>query len=190
MKNPVLHIKKGVERYIDPPPGSEQEPPRQGPLGTRPPQRKTVGPARRRGRFTYLPLLILALALVIVFRVVPRLPTNRATLMGWDVMLRAMPHQEAGPGGDGPVRTLLVSVTFIERSRPAGSPGGGQAPRAAARFVLPETGEELSLSEDLLKSPTTLHGQLRYDPRIRKVLATVSVGPETRTLSLTARKVQ
>lgn len=190
MKNPVLHIKKGVETYVDPPPGSEQEPPRQGPLGTRPPRRKAFSPSRRRGRFTYLPLLILALALVIIFRVMPRVPTNRAAMMGWDVALRVMPYSETGSGGDGSGLALLVSVTFIEKSRPAGALGGAQAPHAAVRFFLPDTGEELSLSEDLVKSPTTLHGQLRYSERVRKVLATVSVGTETRTLSLAARKTR
>jgi|GEM_PF-2736874 len=190
MKNPVLHIKKGVELYVDPPPGSEQEPPRQGPLGTRPPQRKASGSPRRRGRFTYLPLLILALALVFVFRVMPRPATNRAALMGWDVALRAMPYGGAGSGGGGQESALLVSVTFIDRARPAGDLNGGQALRAAVRFLLPDTGEELSLSEDLVKSPTTLHGQMRYTERVRKVLATVRVGAETRTLSLAARRVQ
>ena len=179
MKNPVLHIKKGVERYIDPPPGSEQEPPQQGPLGTRPVQRNAAGSPRRRGRYTYLPLLILALALVFVYRIMPRPPTNRAALMGWDVVLRAMPYGEA----------LLVSVTFIEKTRPGADLGGRQAPRAAVRFLLPDTGKQLSLSEDLVKSPTTLHGQMPYADRVRKVLATVSVGTETRTLSIAARKV-
>jgi hypothetical protein len=188
MKNPVLHIKKGVERYIDPPPGSEQEPPRQGPLGTRPPQRKATSSPRRRGRFAYLPLLILALALVIVFRVMPRPPANRAVLAGWDVVLRAMPYAEDGSGASE--WALLVSVTFIEKKQPAGNLTGGQALRAAVRFLLPGTGEELSLSEDLVKSPTTLHGRLPYTERVQKVLATVSIGTETRTLSLAARKVR
>jgi len=123
-----------------------------------------------------------------VFRVMPRQPTNRAALMGWDVVLRAMPHGETGSGGGGSESVLLVSVTFIEKEQPAGSLGGRQAPHAAVRFLLPGTGEELSLSEDLVKSPTTLHGRMPYTERVRKVLATVSVGTETRTLSLAARK--
>ena len=188
MKNPVLHIKKGVERYVDPPPGSEEELPRQGPLGTRPPQRKAAGSPRRRGRFTYLPLLILAFALVFVFRVMPRPQTNRAALMGWDVVLRAMPYGEAESSGGGSESALLVSVTFIEKAQPAGDLSGRQVPHAAVQFPLPDTGERLSLSQDLVKSPTTLHGQMPYTERVRKVLATVSVGTETRTLSLAARK--
>jgi len=178
MKNPVLHIKKGVERYIDPPPGSEQQIPRQGPLGTRPVPRKVPRPLRRRGGFTYLPLVILALALVFVFRVMPRPPTNRAALMGWDAELRAMPYGEV----------ILVSVTFIEKAGGGAELGGRPAPRAAVRFVLPDIGEQLSLSDDLVKSPRTLHGQMPYTNKVRKVLATVSVGSETRTLSLAARK--
>jgi hypothetical protein len=179
MKNPVLHIKKGVERYIDPPPGSGQGPPRQGPLGTRPVQRNAARSPRRRGRFTYLPLLILALALVFVFRIVPRPPTNRAVLMGWDLVLRAMPYGEA----------LLVSVTFIQKAQPGADLTARPALRAAVRFLLPDSGEQLSLSEDLVKSPTTLHGRMPFTNHVRKVTATVRVGTETRTLSLAARKV-
>ena len=175
MKHPVLHIKKGVERYIDPPPGSELQPPRRGPLGTRPLPRK---PLRRRARFTYLPLLIMALALLFVFRIMPKLPTNRAVLKGWDTVLRAMPYGEV----------FLVSVTFIEKVRPAADPSGMPSPQAAVRFLLPDTGDELALSGDLVKSPTTLHGRMPYSDRAKKVLATVSVGTETRTLSLAARK--
>jgi hypothetical protein len=179
MKNPVLHVKKGVERYIDPPPGSEQEPPRQGPLGTRFVQRRAVRSPRRRGGFTYLPLVILALALVFVFRIMPRQPTNRAALAGWDLVLRATPYGEA----------LLVSVTFIEKAQPGADLTGKPIPRAALRFLLPDIGEQLSLSEDLVKSPTTLRGQMPFTDRVRKVLATVTIGTETRTLSLAARKV-
>ncbi|MGD0724005.1 MAG: hypothetical protein ABSB63_00395 [Spirochaetia bacterium] len=178
MKNPVLHIKKGVEQYFDPPPGSGPQPPGQRRPGDRPLQGKLLRSAPRRSRLTFFPLLILAIALVVVFRIVPRAPTNRATLMGWNVVLRAMPYGEA----------LLVSVTFIEKARPGVDPGGRPAPRAAVRFVLPDTGEQLTLSEDLLKSPTTLHGQMPYTDAVRKVLATVNVGTETRTLSLAARK--
>lgn len=179
MKNPVLHIKKGVERYVDHPLGSELQPPSQRRLGDRHMQGKGSRPPLRRGRLTFFPLLILAIALVFVFRIMPRAPLNRATLMGWDVVLRAMPYGEA----------LLVSVTFLEKTKPGADLSGRPVPRAAVRFLQPDTGEQLSLSEDLVKSPTTLHGQMPYTGAVRKVLATVSIGTETRTLSLVARKV-
>jgi hypothetical protein len=188
MKNPVLHIKKGVERYIDPPPGSEEELPRQGPLGTRPPKRSSARVPRRRGRYAYLPLLILALALAFVFRVLPRPATNRAALMGWDVLLRAVPYRGAGSVGGDPEPVLLVSVTFIEKAQPGAELRSSQALPAVVRFLLPDTGEQLSVSGDLVKSPITLHGQMPYTDRVRKVLATVSVGAETRTLSMAAGK--
>ncbi len=178
MKNPILHIKKGVGQYVDPPAGSEPRPSGYGRLGDRPMQGKARRPPRRRGRLTFLPLLILAIALVLVFRIMPRAPLNRATLMGWDVVLRAMPYGEA----------LLVSVTFIEKARPDADLSGRPVPRATVSFLLPDTGEQLALSDDLVKSPTTLRGQMPYTERVRKVAATVSIGTETRTLSLTARK--
>jgi hypothetical protein len=177
MKNPVLHIKKGVERYVDPSPGSEAQPSGQRRLSDRPLQRKAA--PLRRGRLTFFPLLVLAIALVFVFRIIPRAPMNRATLMGWDAVLRAMPYGEV----------VLVSVTFIEKGHPGADLSGRPAPRAAVRFLLPDTGEQLSLSEDLVKSPTTLRGQMPYTVSVRRVLATVSIGTETRTLSLAARNV-
>jgi hypothetical protein len=175
MKNPVLHVKKGAALYDDLPAGSNLQPPRQGEQTGRTHTRKFPRSPRRRGRFAWVPLAILAIVLVIVVRVVPRGPTNRATMMGWEAVLRAMPY------GD----MLLVSVTFI-RAAPPG-PNEPSAPRAAVHVVLPETGEQLSLSENLSKSPMTLRAQIRPTHAVRKVLATVSVGKETRTLTLTAR---
>jgi hypothetical protein len=175
MKNPVLHVKKDAERYDDPPAGSNLQPPRQGAQTGRTIARKSSRSPRRRRRFTFVPLVILAIMLVIVVRVVPRGPTNRATIMGWDTVLRAMPYEDM----------LLVSVTFIQAAPPG--PNGPPAPRAVVRVVLPETGEQLSLSEDLSKSPMTLRGQMRPTHAVKKVLATVSVGKETRTLTLSAR---
>jgi hypothetical protein len=99
--------------------------------------------------------------------------------MGWDAVLRAMPYGE----------TLLVSVTFIQAARSNPNVASRPAPRAVVRFLLPESGEQLFLSEDLVKSPTTLHGRLRYTQAVKKVLATVSVATETRTLTLAARRV-
>ena len=175
MKNPVLHVKKGAVLYNDPPAGSNLQPPRQGAQTGRTITRKSGRFPRRRGRFAFMPLAILAIVFVIVVIVVPRGPTNRAAMMGWEAVLRAMPY------GD----MLLVSVTFI-RAAPPG-PNEPSAPRVVVRVVLPETGEQLSLSDDLSKSPMTLRAQMRPTHAVRKVLATVSVGKETRTLTLSAR---
>jgi len=73
-------------------------------------------------------------------------------------------------------QALLVSVTFIEKLPPQWISKKRAAPRAAVRFFLPDTGEQLSLSESLAKSPTTLRGQMPYADRVRKVLATVTSG--------------
>ena len=66
-------------------------------------------------------------------------------LMGWDVVLRAMPYGEARTGGGGTETALLVSVTFIAKAQRRRGCGGRQAPRAAVRFLLPDTGERALL---------------------------------------------
>ena len=177
MKNPVLHVKKGAELYVDRPAGSDLQPPRQWAQAGRTMRRRPSRSALRRGRLTFVPLVILAIALVVVFRVLPRAPTNRATMMGWETVLRAMPYEDM----------LLVSITFIQAAPPG--PNGPPVPKAVVRVLLPETGEQLSLSEDLIRSPMTLRGQMRGTRAVKKVLATVSIGKETRTLTLAVRAV-
>jgi hypothetical protein len=177
MKNPVLHIKKGIELYDAPSAGRPSEPARRSALGERGYQGKAPRTSRRRGRMTLFPLLVLAIALVFVFRLIPRAPTNRATLGGWDVVLRATPYGEA----------LLVSVTFTQGAASAAAAAGRPAPLATVRFILPDTGEHLTLADDIPKSPTTLRARLHYGEGVNKVVATVSVGTDTRTLTLAAR---
>ena len=84
---------------------------------------------------------------------------------------------------------LLVSVTFIQSTRLGTDRSSPPAPRAAVRFLLPDTGAQLTLNDDLVRTPITLRGQMPYTAEVRKVQATVSIGAETRTLSLTARKM-
>ena len=175
MKNPVLHIKKGVEVYEDPHAGSEPQPPRPRAPTVRTFPRKPSRSPGRRGRLAFVPLVVVAIVLVVVFRIVPRAPTNRATMMGWNTVLRAMPY------GD----MLLVSVTFIQAASPG--PNGPPAQKVVVHVLLPETGEQLMLSEDLMRSPTTLRGQMRPTQAVERFLATVSIGNQTRTLTLAAR---
>jgi hypothetical protein len=128
---------------------------------------------------TFLPLVVLAIGLVIVFRVIPRPPTNRASLAGWQAVLHATPYGNV----------LLLSVTFTHGA--ASSPLVPESPPAIAtvRFFLHDTGERLAREQSLVKSPMTIRGQLPYSASVRIVEAEVSVGAEKKTLTLAARAV-
>jgi hypothetical protein len=165
MKQPVLKVKKGAIVYDDTAAREASELPRpalpgSGPLGSR--RRK-----RRGGRFTYLPLLILALGLFILFRIVPNTPVGRATVSGWQVTLHVTPYKEA----------LIVGVTFLSRA-----PLTGPSPEARVRLSLPGTGEQVFLAGDLVRSPMTLRGELPWLPSAKKVQAEISIGSARVTL--------
>ena len=147
MKNPVLHVKKGAVLYDDPPAGGNLQPPRQKAQTERTHTRKFPRSPRRRGRFAWVPLAILAIVLVIVVRVVPRGPTNRATMMGWEAVLRAMPY------GD----MLLVSVTFIRAAllrpeRTVRAQGGGARRSAGDRRTTLLVGGSQQIADDPARS--------------------------------------
>ncbi len=174
MKQPVLRVKKGAIVYDDAAAMEASGLPRPalpgtGPLGTR--RRK-----RRSGRFTYFPLVIVALGLFLLFRIVPNTPVTRATLAGWQVTLHVTPY------GD----TLIVGVTFVSRSplkEPVkGSPAGSEVPDATVRLSLPGTGEHAFLAATLVKSPMTVRGELPWLPGAQKVQAQISVGTAHVTL--------
>ena len=161
---PVLRIRKGVEVYDDT--RSESElPAGRARLPTRPSR-----PPSRRLRLGIFSLLILAVALLAIVRLMPRAPTDRARILGWDVVLRATAYSDA----------LLVSATFVQAAE------GRIGAEASVRVLLPDTGDRLSLSGALARSPITLRGQLPYTTRVRRVEAEVTVGTETKTLLLTA----
>jgi hypothetical protein len=172
MKGPVLRIKKGAPSYDD----NQQEPAAPSPA----PQQQTRTRARApggRGRLTLLPILVLLLALAVVFRVLPRTPTNRALIGGWNTTLHATPYE-----GE-----LLVAVTFIKDGLPGVVSPAADGPQAAVRVLLPDTGEEISFGGVLSKSPITLRGQMTFTTRVKSVRAEVSVGAEKKTLRLSAR---
>jgi hypothetical protein len=175
MKNPVLHVKKGAEIYDD----AREESERPQSVSEATSRNRSLRGRRRaagaRGRLTFLPLLILALALVFVFRFV-RAPTNQGRVAGWQAVLRAEPY-----GSE-----LLVGVTFSGTTRTAGVPE--KSPRLVlVRFVLPDTGEQKSVAEYLVRSPMTIRAQLHDSPAVRKVQADVSIGSEKRILTLGRR---
>jgi len=99
MKNPVLRIRKGSRVYDD-----SQEAPE---LPPRAPQ-----PAPRRGRLSLLPLVVLVLAVVVVFFVLPRSQPNRAVIGGWNTTLRGQRHDIGLTGSilGGPTMTPLLPL--------------------------------------------------------------------------------
>jgi hypothetical protein len=177
MKHPVLHVKKGAPVYDDS--REEREAPRRAaePVSR---FRFRAGKRRRRGGLTFLPLLVLALALVFVFRFIPGKPLNHAVLAGWQAVLRAAPR-------DG---VLLVGVTFI-RTRPPAAPGSAAAntapepaPIARVSFYCPATGEKQAATEPLVRSPFTIHARMVNGAAVRSVQAEVIIGDQKRFLSV------
>ncbi len=162
MKHPVLRVKKNSFIYDD---AAVKQGPQAYPASTRIPVRepRRTRPRKRRRGLTFLPLLVLALGLVVVFRFVPRSPADRTTLVGWQVVLRAT-------AADG---SLIVGVTFIAEQGTLVSPLATS--EASVQVTLPDTGDHLTLSGLLEKSPMTLRGELPYAPRMKQVEATVKL---------------
>jgi len=170
MKHPVLKIKKGAVVYDDADARHASELPRPAVPGSRP---LVSSRRRKRGRrLTFLPLLVIALGLFLLFRIVPNTPVNKAVLAGWQVILRVTPFEN----------TLIVGVTFISRSPAAES--ASPLPEATARVSLTGTGEQVFLAGDLEKSPMTLRGELPRLASAKKVQAEVSIGSTRATLWL------
>ncbi len=171
MKHPVLRIRKGAIVYDDTDAQRASEVPRPALPGSGP----FVSRRRRRNRgpFTYIPLLVVALGLFVVFRVVPRTPVSRAVLAGWEIILRVSPYQDQ----------LIVGVTFISRVPPAES---ASPPAAAVHVSIPGTGGRMLLTGRLEKSPMTLSGELARTSGAKKVQAEVSIGDSHATLWLPA----
>ena len=176
MKHPILSIRKGAEVYDDSLAESERRLQAAEAAAQKHPPAKRRRPHTRRARMTFLPLVVLAIGLVVVFRIIPRPPTNRASLAGWDAVLRATHYGN----------TFLLSVTFIHGT--ASPPLAPEIPPAIAlvRFFLQGTGERLTLEEALVKSPMTVRGHLPWSAIVKKVQAEVSVGAEKKTLTLAA----
>jgi hypothetical protein len=179
MKQPILHVKKGADLYND---ADESGPlPDVGtPARQKRPGRGAIRQLLRRGGSTFLPLVVIALALLLVFREIPRGPGPRASILGWDVALRAMPYQGS----------LLVGVTFIRRgAESAGYRGAGaEAQTATVKFLARETGEGVAATEQLSRSPITLSGRLGDTGKVKTVAAEVAIGAEKTILVATVQQ--
>jgi hypothetical protein len=106
---------------------------------------------------------VLAFGLVIVFQVIPRSPQDRATLAGWQAVLRATRAGEK----------LIVGVTFIAEQSTIVSPVNRA--EATVQILIPGTGDRMTLSGPLQRSPITLRGELAFSARMSKVQAEVSL---------------
>jgi hypothetical protein len=179
MKPPVLRIKKKSVIYDDTGAQQESEPFRPSFTPTR--GRRTV-PGRRVGpRYSLVPLLLIAAALFVLFRVLPHAPSSSAVVAGWQVTLHVTPWEDA----------LIVGLTFVSRSaKPGGSTPQGAAavPEAAVRVSLPGTGEQVFLAGDLARSPMTLSGRLPAREGAARVRADVTILGSRATLVAPVRK--
>jgi len=149
MKPPILRIKKGSVIYDDSRAQRETVPFRPD-LRVTPPRRRvrhrSIGP-----RASLFPLLIIAAAIFLFFRLAPRAQSPRAVVDGWQVTLRVTPYEGA----------LIVGVTFVCRSTQLPDP----APQASALVTLSGDAEPVLLSGILEKSPMTLKGRFpAYGP--------------------------
>ena len=172
MKHPVLNVKKGAVVYDDTEARHASELPRPALPGRGPSVSRRRG--GRRGPFTYIPLLVGALGLFILFRIVPNTPVNRAALAGWQLTLRATPYQDR----------LIVGVTFMSSAPGAVKPS--LVPEATVRFSLPGTAVQVIVAGGLERSPITLRGDLPHVGNAKKVQAEVSIGDAHVTLWLRA----
>ena len=167
MKPPVLKVKKGAQVYDDAAAQEESLYPRPALPGSGPLPR---GRRRRRaGRYTYFPLVIVAIGLFIFFQVAPNTPVSRGSLSGWQVTLHVTPYND----------TLIVGVTFVSR---APVEAGASTAQASVLVSLPGTDEQVFVSGDLERSPMTLRGTVLWLRAAAKVQAKVSIGSAHLTL--------
>lgn len=174
MKHPILHVRKGVERYEDHEESRERARSMRTERDEPPPRQKGLRAVLRRSRGSLLPILILVLAVIIILRVLPR-STERADINGWHAQLQARVF------GDG----ILVGVGF---SKLPGITTDLEPPvTASAAFLLPATGEQLVVSGSLSGQRSALRGRMRYSGSERMLEALVRVGAESRRLFLSLR---
>jgi hypothetical protein len=172
MKHPVLKIKKGAVIYDD----SDAQRSAELPHAALPGSGPFVSRRRRRrsGSFTFIPLLVVALGLFMLFRVIPHTPIRQTVLSGWQIILRVTPYQGI----------LIVGVTFISHAHP--TQRAPQAPYATVHITIPGTGQQELVAGVLEKSPMTLRVELVRAKEPRTVEAEVSIAGAHARLRLPA----
>jgi hypothetical protein len=172
MKHPVLRIKKGSTVFDDHEADMEVRRLRRLSLDTLRAARRPRSRKQRAGLST-VSLLIVAIGAFLVIRQAPEVP--RVSFQGWQVILRATPHDEL----------IIVGVTFIAEAgaaMPLPASGTDAPEKASIRIVMTGTEGRLDLGGALDRSPMTLRGELPRSAKARKVKAEVSIGSESRTL--------
>ena len=167
---PILRIKKGVDVRDEP---DAQFDTRPGPLIPEKvsPYPKPVSRQRPRRRMMsgLLPLVIVAIAAVVAYQVLTR-QSNEGTVAGYRALLRA------GPVG----QSLVVSVALGKTdSAPAA------AEPVTVKFTIPDTGDELTVSQTLTDRISIVRGTMPYRGGEKSVQAEVLLRGDT--LKLTAR---
>jgi hypothetical protein len=169
MKQPILRIKKDAIVYDDRAPSRSHPEIRaawRARLAAEEEHVNRKGPGGRRALFS---LLIMAAGLFLVWSLLPRQSSDRATIAGWQVILRAAHSGDA----------LIVGVTFVVAS--AGPTG--TAPTAAIDFTVAGTEIRRPASGVLEKSPMTIRQDIPYASGMKRVGAVVRIGGESATLA-------
>lgn len=134
-----------------------------------------AGRSRRRGRRSLLPVALVALALVMAARLLPR---ERATghLAGYDLTLRAYPYQDA----------LLASVDA--RWNPLAREDAAEAPEVTVRFSAGAARSATVVAEPLGGGAATVRGRLGAAGAGRRVSAEVAIGGKSLRLAASVGK--
>jgi hypothetical protein len=171
-KPPVLRIKKDAQVLDEGLPPMEPRIPAGAVPQGRPGRR---GPRRpgRFGRFsTVIALALAGLAMLFILRAQPRV-SNRATMAGCKVELRA------AAVGDW----LTASITIVD---PQSGTGAQSAAGALVRFSLPDTGQE-AVAVGQLSGVTILSARLPIRGAETRIVASVRIGGQVRELTLGLR---
>ena len=108
-----------------------------------------------------LPILIIAAAIFLLFRVLPHAQTTRGDVAGWLAALHVTPYEG----------TLIVGVTFVSRSGPV----TGEPPEATAAISLVGTDQQVLVRGSLDRSPITLSARFPGVPGAGPVTAEVAI---------------
>jgi len=163
MKPPVLRVKKGSEKYDDNAPRTETPTRREEPQEA--PRRSRL----RMRRVPLFPILILVVIVALLFRLIPRSPA-RTDIDGWHAVLEARLRTDSVDVGVAFSRRLLA--------------GGPKETDVSVVFVLPDTHLQADVTGRLSGPRMALISRMKYTGTEKLLQAFVTLGGESRTLSL------